>query len=151
MLANELPHNAVLVEFGDIKTSPITGWQEFLAEGNQFLLTASKAYVKRKQAFTPEILYNLIAMAIEKLLMAILMKSGNLPYNHTMHDLVESMDDFVPGRLDHLADRLKALDAYQEICALDSFTIRPPAMADIGAMLELAAQVQSLTLDYAAH
>ena len=90
---------ATVAGFSDIKREPITGWQEFLEEGNQFLATAVNAHAKSKKAFTPEILYNLVAMAIEKLIMALLMKSGNLPYNHTMHDLVEAMVAAAPASL----------------------------------------------------
>lgn len=135
-----------LVGFSDIKREPITGWQEFLKEGNQFLSTASNGYAKRQQVFTAEILYNLVGMAIEKLIMALLMKSGNLPYNHTMHDLVESMEEFLPGQLADLADELKALDGYQEICDVESYNITPPTMEEISRMLELAKEVQSVTM-----
>ena len=102
---------------------------------------------QRHQVFTAEILYNLVGMAIEKLIMALLMKSGNLPYNHTMHDLVESMEEFLPGQLIHLADELKALDGYQEICDIDSYNITPPTMDEVAGMLELAKEVQSLTMN----
>jgi len=136
-----------LISFGDIKKEPIGGWQEFLAEGNQFLATASNGYAKRQQVFTAEILYNLVAMGIEKLIMALLMRSGNLPYNHTMHDLVESMEKFLPGCLKHLGAELKALDAYQEICDIESYNIVPPAMAEVAGMLKLAGEIQALTIN----
>ncbi len=134
-----------LVGFSDIRKEPIDDWQDYRAEGNQFLATATNGYAKRRQVFTAEILYNLVAMGIEKLLMALLMKSGNLPYNHTMHDLVESMEEFLPGRLNGLGERLKALDAFQEICDIESYNITPPTMAEVGQMLALAREVQSLT------
>lgn len=140
-----------LVAFGDIKRDPIGGWQEFLKEGNQFLATASKGYAKRQQVFTSEILYNLVGMALEKLIMALLMKSGNLPYNHTMHDLVESMEEFLPGDLGNLGAELKALDGYQEICDIDSYNISPPTMVEVVRMLDLAKEVQTLTMNKIAH
>ncbi|MEN8190641.1 MAG: hypothetical protein ABFS19_12415, partial [Thermodesulfobacteriota bacterium] len=87
-MEKEFSQSPNLLGFADIKREPIDDWQEFLAEGNQFLATANNGYARRQQVFTAEILYNLVAMAIEKLIMALLMESGNLPYNHTMHDLV---------------------------------------------------------------
>jgi hypothetical protein len=140
-----------LVGFGDIKRDPIMGWQDFLKEGNQFLSTAAGGYARRQQVFTSEILYNLVGMAIEKLIMALLMKSGNLPYNHTMHDLVESMEEFLPGDLANLGEELKALDGFQEICDIDSYNITPPTMAEISRMLELAKEVQTITISKIAH
>ncbi|HIJ79789.1 MAG: hypothetical protein OEY01_13825 [Desulfobulbaceae bacterium] len=146
MLNNKSLPSANLVGFSDIKRQPISDWQVFLEQGNQFLATASKAFARQREVFTPEILYNLVAMAIEKLIMALLMKSGNLPYNHTMHDLVESMEEFLPGRLAGLGGELKGLDAFQEICEVDNFTIRVPAAAEVAGMLALARKVQELTL-----
>lgn len=122
---------------------PIKGWEEFLQEGNQFLATANNAYVQRREPFTTAILYNLVAMAIEKLIMALLMKSGNLPYNHTMHDLVEAIDEFLPGELEGLGAELKAWDGFQDICDIESYSITPPTMGQIGGMLTLALEVQS--------
>lgn len=146
MLRKQLSPTAHLVGLGDIKQNPIAGWQEFLKEGEQFLATALNGYTKRRQVFTAEILYNLVGMAIEKLLMAVLMKSGNLPYNHTMHDLVEAMEEFLPGQLAGLADELKALDGYQEICDIESYSISPPAITEVGCMLELAEAVKALAI-----
>ncbi len=151
MSENSMSQTVKLVGFSDIKRNPITGWQEFLKEGNQFLATADKAYVQRRQAFTTEILYNLVAMAIEKLIMALLMESGNLPYNHTMHDLVESMEEFLPGQLADLGKELKDLDAFQEICDLENYSITAPSMAEVAKMLELAKNVQTITLTQTAH
>ncbi len=140
-----LPVN--LVGFDAIKRGPIGGWQDFLKEGNQFLATASNGYARRQQVFTAEILYNLVGLAIEKWIMALLMESGNLPYNHTMHDLVESMEEFLPGHLGDLGKGLRALDGYQEICDIDSYTITPPTMDEVAKMLELATEVQTITMD----
>ncbi|OGQ86218.1 MAG: hypothetical protein A2512_07535 [Deltaproteobacteria bacterium RIFOXYD12_FULL_56_24] len=134
---------ANLAGFPALHSEPINGWDEFLREGNQFLSTANNAYVRRKEAFTTAILYNLVAMAIEKLIMALLMKSGKLPYNHTMHDLVEAIDEFLPGELAGLGEELKSLDGFQDICEIESYSISHPTMEQIGGMLTLALEVQS--------
>lgn len=134
---------ASLAGFPAPQSDPIKGWEEFLREGNQFLATANNAYTQRKESFTTAILYNLVAMAIEKLIMALLMKSGKLPYNHTMHDLVAAIDEFLPGELAGLGERLKGLDEYQDICDIESYSISPPTMEQIGDMLTLALEVQS--------
>ena len=132
-----------LAGFPAPNSDAIKGLQEFLKEGNQFLATANNAYVQRKDAFTTAVLYNLVAMAIEKLIMALLMKNGKLPYNHTMHDLVEAIDEFLPGELAGLGNELKAWDGFQDICDIESYSITPPSMGQIGGMLKLALEVQS--------
>ena len=126
------------------KAQPISGWEDFWGEGKAFLKTASAAYAQQKKAFTTVILYNIIAMAIEKFVMTALMCEGKLPYNHTMKDLVEAMDEAFPGAMPDIREGLLPLDQYQEICDLDTFNIAGPAMAEISLMLDLAGRLQDL-------
>lgn len=123
---------------------PIRGWEEFLSDGQGYLNTATKAYEKGNPVFTPEILYNLIAMAIEKFVMAALMRHSTMPYNHTMADLAEAMEATFPGKIEGLSQGLLDMDKYQEICDLDGFKITPPGMEQIPEMLELAHQLHTL-------
>lgn len=126
------------------RAQPISGWEDFWSDGKAFLKTASSACAQRKTAFTTVILYNIIAMAIEKFVMTALMCEGKLPYNHTMRDLVEAMDEAFPGAMSDLREGLLQLDQYQEICDLDTFNISGPAMAEIPLMLDLAGRLQAL-------
>lgn len=123
---------------------PISGWQEFLDDGNRFLRTANTAYSNQNKIFTPEILYNLVAMAIEKFVMAALMNHGTMPYNHTMADLVEAMEDVFPGAIEVIREGLLNLDQYQDICDPYEFTITPPSKEEIPAMIALALYLQEL-------
>ncbi|MCW5213248.1 hypothetical protein VU04_10115 [Desulfobulbus sp. TB] len=125
---------------------PIRGWEEFLRDGEGYFRTATAAYTKKNRIFTSEILYNLIAMAIEKFIMAALMRHGAMPYNHTMQDLVEAMENTFPGRIVDIRQGLLELDKYQDICDLDGFTISPPEMEKIPEMLELADKLRVLVV-----
>lgn len=134
-----------LLRIDDIReVQPISGWEEFLQEGEAYLQTAKGAYANGRKAFTPVILYNIVAMAIEKFVMAALMKHGALPYNHTMADLVFAMDDVFPDDISEIREELLNLDHYQEICDVDSFNIIPPTPDEIPAMLSLAGTLQDL-------
>jgi len=130
---------------------PIKGWEEFLTEGEQYLKTAKAAYTKQKKNFTPEILYNLIAMAIEKFVMAALMQQGTMPYNHTMADLVEAMENTFPGKIEKLRQGLLEMDKYQEICDLDGFKIAAPEMEKIPDMLGIADELYNLVREPASN
>ncbi len=125
----------------------IRGWEEFLHDGEGYLKAATAAYKKQKEAFTPEILYNLIAMAIEKFVMAALMQHGTMPYNHTMADLVEAMESTFPGKMTELGTGLLEMDKYQDICDLDGFKIIPPEPEKIPGMLDLAKQLHTLVTE----
>ena len=126
---------------------PIGGWEDFLKDGEGFLRTAVGAYEKRNKVFTSEILYNIIAMAIEKFVMAALMRHGALPYNHTMKDLVEAMDETFPAAIDDLREGLLKMDEYQDICDLDGFRITPPDMEEIPGMLEIGQKLKRMAAE----
>ena len=86
-------------------------------------------------------------MAIEKFVMAALMRHGTLPYNHTMADLVESMEETFPGAIADIREGLLRLDSYQDICDPYEFTIVEIAMDEIPAMLDLAEKLQQLVIN----
>jgi len=121
----------------------VGGWQDFLREGRQFLATADRAYARQRPAFTPEILYNLTAMAIEKLIMALLMRRGDLADNHTMVDLLAALQRHL-GPLPGLTADFAFLDDFQQICALETYHRRPPAPADIGRIVAIGLRMREL-------
>ena len=62
MLEREIHTATSLVGFGDIKKiRSIDGWEEYLHDGDAYLRTGIGAQAKERKAFTPEILYNIIA------------------------------------------------------------------------------------------
>ncbi|MBM9537735.1 hypothetical protein [Desulfobulbus alkaliphilus] len=131
-----------LVGFADIRPHPIADWQQYRREGQQYLDLAQAAFLREKKAFTTEILYNLIAMAIEKLVMAALMEIGRLPYNHTMHDLVAALKQWLPETIQGLEAQVCSLDRYQDICDPYAWSIRIPTRDEIQTMLELARNLE---------
>jgi hypothetical protein len=131
-----------LVGFADIRPMAIDDWEQYRLEGEQFLNLAEGAFLHKKKSFTTEILYNLIAMAIEKLVMAALMEIGRLPYNHTMHDLVAALEEWLPETIQSMEDSVRELDSYQEICDPYICTIKVPTAAEIENMLALARRLE---------
>ena len=131
-----------LVGFADIRPQAIEDWGQYRLEGEQFLNLAEGAFLKNKATFTTEILYNLIAMAIEKLVMGALMEIGRLPYNHTMHDLVAALEEWLPETIRGMEEPVRALDSYQEICDPYNCTIKVPTRAEIETMLALARRLE---------
>lgn len=127
-----------LVGFGDIRTQAIEDWQQYRLEGQQYLNLAERAFRKKNETFTTEILYNLIAMAIEKLVMSSLMAIGRLPCNHTMHDLVAALEEWLPETIRGLEKPIRNLDSYQDICDPYTVTIKKPTVAEIETMLILS-------------
>ena len=134
--------NQALVGLSDIRTQAIDDWQQFKTAGLQYLDLAERAFHKRHKTFTPDILYNLIAMAIEKMVMSALMAIGRLPYNHTMHDLVAALEQWLPEAIRGMEEPIRSLDSYQDICDPYAYSIRVPTSEEIADMLALARQLE---------
>ena len=125
----------------------IDNWRDYRRDGEQFLKTAIGAHNKRKKAFSTDTLYNVTCMAIEKLIMAFLMKNGDLAENHTMADLLRALQLHL-GDIPDLAEKLMYLDTFQEICSLDNFIINIPSEEDVIRMLAIGEDVRTILSPY---
>ena len=131
-----------LVALADIRPRAIDDWAQYRLEGEQFLRLAEQAHHRQKKAFTPTILYNLVTMAIEKLVMAALMRCGRLPDNHTLHDLVAALERWLPETVRGVAGPLCELDSFQDICDPYAGTITAPSRREVESMLILARKLE---------
>ena len=121
----------------------IDNWRDYRRDGERFLQTAIGAHNKKKKAFSTDTLYNVTCMAIEKLIMAFLMKNGDLAENHTMADLLRALQLHL-GDIPDLAEKLMYMDTFQDICSLDNFTINIPTEEDVVKMLAIGEDVQAV-------
>jgi hypothetical protein len=121
----------------------ITGWRQYIREGEQYLKCAVNAAEKRSGVFTPVILYNLIGMAIEKFLMGFLMHHGALAENHTMIDILRSVEK-ITGPQPQMAKDFRYLDSFQEICDMDAFNRREPDLTEIPRILACGVKIQAI-------
>lgn len=86
----------------------------YMEEGDAYLKTA-RGGQHRPAIFTPEILYNIVGLCIEKHIMAALMSQGKLADNHTFTDLIDATKQI--GEIDvEIADQLRKFEGYQNIC-----------------------------------
>jgi len=122
--------------------TPMQDWQVFIDEGDRYLKTAVGGSQNRPQVFTPEILYNLVAMAIEKHAMGYLMYHCQLPDNHTLRDLMDAIRKL--GDLDEeLYGKVVNMDRFQEICSVFQYHREVPRTEDIAAFLDLGDQIRA--------
>ncbi|MEW6221054.1 MAG: hypothetical protein AB1634_16190 [Thermodesulfobacteriota bacterium] len=118
-------------------------WHRYVRDGEAYLGTALQGAAKRPGVFTPEILLGLTAMAIEKLIMGLLMRHGQLAENHTMADLAAALEHLL-GPLPALVGELLFLDSFQDLCPLTPFERREPSADDLARILATGCQVQAL-------
>lgn len=103
---------------------------EYWAEGLGYHRTAVGAR-RRPKVFTPEIVYNLLAMAIEKYFMAFFEARGTLPDNHTFTDLMRAAHRLHPLPPD-LAEALTDLELLQDVCPIfEDYQRRAPSPAQL--------------------
>lgn len=121
----------------------IDNWRDYRRDGEQFFKTAKGAFEKNKKAFTPDTIYNITCIAIEKLIMAFLMKNGDLAENHTMGDLHRALEKHL-GDTGELQEDFKYLDTFQEICDLETYNVRIPEKKDIIRCLSIAGKIKTL-------
>ena len=120
----------------------VEGYQEFWKEGVQYL-KVSKGGLKRPEVFTTDILYNLLALSIEKYFMAALVCHGDLADNHTFSDLIDSAKRVRPVDSD-LAARLIEAEGYQNICpAFDGYMRKDIPLEEIEKMVIVAEDVEA--------
>jgi hypothetical protein len=117
-------------------------WEQFLKEGREFHRTALGS-LKRPEVFTPEIIQNIAAMGIEKYFMAIFVRRGMLPQNHTMSDFVEETKSLMPLP-EELEESLLYFDSLQNICSFDDFKITKPSPGDVDRFINTINQVAAL-------
>lgn len=118
-------------------------WKEFITEGDKYLKTAVNGAAKRRAVFTPEILYNLVAMAIEKQIMGLLLARKRMPDNHTLRDLMDALKG-VADVTDDFYEEVVGMDRFQEICSIAAYHREVPDDKHIEEFLSIGGRVRDL-------
>ena len=117
-------------------------WHEYVNDGCKYLKTAVNGSVKRKNVFTPEIIFNIVAMSIEKNIMGYLLYNNCLPENHTLRDLADAVRLIYPFEND-LFEKLVDMDRFQEICCIDLYERKIPDEDDVKEFLDIGQKVRA--------
>jgi hypothetical protein len=114
-------------------------WQKHMDTGQRYLNTATKGQ-DRKSVFNNQLVYQLTAMAVEHLLVSVYQYHRQMPADHTLDGLVEGLMSMGLMR-DDLADSIKGLGRFDDMCPLLPVNPRVPDDAEIKAMLAVGRQV----------
>ncbi len=115
-------------------------WKRFVDEGDKYLKAAIGG-AKRRDVFTPELIYNIVAIAVEKHLMGYLLYHRRMPENHTLRDLIRAVKEIAPIT-DDLEQKINCMDSFQEICCLSTYNRRIPNETDVVLFFELGRDIQ---------
>lgn len=98
-------------------------WKTWLAYGDQYLKAGTPKTSSSR--FNVTIRYNLLSIALENYIMAILDYYHILPENHTYTDLLTSLDKVFPIDKE-LKERILQYENIQSICSMEKYHINDP-------------------------
>lgn len=114
-------------------------WEEHISAGWKYLRTAGNG-LARPSVFNNELVYQLIALAVEKLLVGIFQYHQKMPADHTLNGLVDELAQFCPLEA-QLADGIKKMGRFDDMCPLIPVNKIIPDDEDIRTMLDVGRQV----------
>ncbi len=116
-------------------------WKEWLPKGDQYLNAGTPKSGTSK--FGTDILYNVLSMALESYIMAILDYKQNLPDNHTYTDLIFGLERVMT--IDpKLKEKILKYESIQSICSIDKFSIKKPTDEQITDLRDAIIEVKDL-------
>lgn len=130
----------------------ISGYREFYLDGKSYFASARGKSAK-KSVFTIELRFDLLGMAIEKLLMSILLKNGTLPDIHILGEMGKTVHAFSPLP-EWVLQNLEAMDKHMHICSLNDYRRTEPTAAEFDSYLnaaEIIADMAAATVEGTAH
>lgn len=103
-------------------------WETWLVKGDQYLNAATPK--GEKSVFRPEIRYNILSMAFESYVMAILDYHHTLPDNHTYTDLMMALETVIPVD-ENLKYRILKYENIQSICSIEKYHTTSPSESEL--------------------
>ena len=119
-----------------------TGWQEHILAGREYLKTASRG-VSRPAVFNNELIFQLAAMAIEKLMVGMSQYHHQMPLDSTLSGLVSELSR-VCSVDPELATRIKRIESIDNMCVLTVEHRQPPGDETIREILAIGRAVAGL-------
>jgi len=124
-----------------VQIQSITGWQEHILAGHEYLKTAKNG-LARPAVFNNELIFQMAAMAIEKLIVGMAHYHHQIPEDNTLSGLVEALSTVCP--LDpEMAERIRQIESIDGMCALTVEHRDPPGDDTIREILAVGSEVAS--------
>ena len=114
-------------------------WQVHFETGRRYLKTATNG-LARKSVFNNKLIYHLTAMAVEHLLVGVYQYHQQMPADHTLDGLVDGLSSICPLS-PGLADDVKTIGRYDDMCPLVPVNPCTPNDTEIKAILAVGRQV----------
>ena len=117
----------------------IPGWRDHILAGNEYLETACNG-LARPAVFNNALIFQLAAMAIEKLMVGMCQYHRQMPGDHTLSGLVAALEAVCPMQAE-LAARVRRIDKMENLCALSPVFTPPVNDGEIRNILAVGREV----------
>ena len=121
----------------------ISSWGEHFLDGRKYLDTAVKG-LNRPSVFNNELIFQLAAMAIEKMIIGLYHYHRQMPFDHTLSGLVEGLASVCPLE-SGLAQKIKHIEQIDNMCTLAPVRRTEPNDGDIQLVLDVGREVAGFT------
>ena len=119
---------------------PISGWHGHILAGRRFLKTAANG-LSRPSVFNNELIFQITAMAVERLIVGMSQYHRCMPADHTLTGLVECLSGVCPLDED-LAEAINRIAQVDDICTLSPEHRKAPEDADIRFALDTGRRLE---------
>lgn len=117
----------------------ISGWNDHILAGRKYLKTACRG-LSRPAVFNNELIFQLAAMAIERLIVGVCQYYNRMPCDHTLSGLLDSLAPECPMDAE-LAGRIRQIEQLDDMCTLTPAHRKSPGDMDILSVLDVGRQV----------
>ena len=124
-----------------METAAISGWKDHILAGRNYLKTARNGR-HRPEIFNNELVFQITAMALEKLIVGVCQYHSQMPADHTLSGLVRGLEPICPMD-DDLAGRIREIEGIDDMCPLTA-SLRPePDPTAVEKILETGSRVEA--------
>lgn len=122
----------------------LSGWKDHFIDGRKYLDTAVKG-LSRPAVFNNELVFQLAAMGIEKMIIGIYQYHHQMPFDHTLSGLAEGLSSICPMKPE-LATKIKYIEQIDDMCTLSPVRRKGPCDDDIHRVLETGKEVKDFAV-----
>ena len=123
-----------------MEIASISGWEGHILAGRKYLKTARNG-LHRPEVFNNELIFQLAAMAVERLMVGVFQYHKQMPTDHTLSGLVKGLEPICPVGHD-LARRIKEIEGIDEMCPLTASLRVEPDRTAVAKILDTGSRVE---------
>ena len=116
-------------------------WDFYYKEGLGFYKSATNSYAGKGKAFNNELLFNIISMAMERMLVSLLLYNKKMPLSEMVSGLIRELKDVVEWP-EEFRSEVRWLNKFVHLCSLDPTPMKVPDDEEMKKVMKIAKEVK---------